>query len=107
MDTGEIGMSKLDIHIHHRLTIEEASRRIRELLGQMKREFGDHITDLNENWNADSCQFSFTVMGSAINGTLDILSDEVQIKSDLPFAASLFKGRIEESIREKAAELLS
>ena len=100
-------MSKLDISVPHQLSREKAAARIKGLLGQMKREYGDNIKDLQEDWSGDSCRFSFSVMGSNIRGTLDILSDEVQIRGDLPFAASFFKSKIEETIKEKAAELLA
>lgn len=100
-------MSSLNISVSHDLTIEEASKRIKGLLTQMKREYGDSIKDLSEDWRGNSCWFSFSVMGSSITGTLDILSYEVQIKGDLPFAASLFKGKIEDTIRERATNLLS
>ena len=99
-------MSKLNIIVPHKLSREEATKRIKGLLGQMKREYGDSVKDLREDWSENSCRFSFSVMGSSISGTLDILSDEVRINGDLPFAASFFKSKIEETIREKAAELL-
>ncbi len=100
-------MSKLDIRVPHHLSKDEAAGRIKGLLGKMKLEYGDNIKDLEEDWRGDSCFFRFSVMGSAIRGTLDILSDEVQIRGDLPFAASLFKGKIEQTIHEKAGELLA
>lgn len=99
-------MPKLNISVPHKLSREEAAERIKGLLSQMKSEYGDNIKDLNEDWRGDSCRFSFSVMGSSITGTLDILSDEVHINGDLPFAASFFKGKIEETIREKASDLL-
>ena len=100
-------MPKLDICVSHQLTRDEAAGRIKGLLGQMKEEYGENVKDLKEDWSRDSCRFSFSVMGSSISGTLDILSDKVQINGNLPFAASLFKGKIEETIREKASELLA
>lgn len=100
-------MSELNIVVYHQLTQKEAGERIKGLLTQIKRDYGDNIKDLNENWSENSCRFSFTTMGSSITGTLDILSDEVHINGNLPFAASFFKGKIEETIRKKAAELLT
>jgi len=100
-------MPKLDIVVSHKLSREEATARIEGLLGRLKEEYRDTIKNLNENWENNSCLFSFSVMGSAVSGTLDILSDEVYMTGDLPFAASLFKGKIETMIREKATELLA
>ncbi|MEN8155171.1 MAG: polyhydroxyalkanoic acid system family protein [Acidobacteriota bacterium] len=99
-------MSNLNIRVSHKLTQDVAAERIKGLLNQLKREYGDQIKDLSEDWNGNSCRFSFSVMGSSISGTLDVLNDEVLIKGDLPFAARLFKGRIEETIRAKAEDLL-
>ncbi|MEN8153911.1 MAG: polyhydroxyalkanoic acid system family protein [Acidobacteriota bacterium] len=100
-------MPELDISIPHQLRQDEAAERIKGLLGQMKKDYGESIQDLNEEWSGNSCRFGFSVMGSEISGTLDILNDEVRIKGGLPFTAGLFKGKIEKTIREKAAELLS
>ncbi len=99
-------MPKLDVSVSHRLSREEAAGRIKRLLGQMKEQYGENVKDLEEDWSRDSCRFSFSVMGSRITGYLDILNTEVRISGDLPFAASLFKGKIEETIKEKAEELL-
>jgi len=100
-------MPKLDIVVSHKLTRDEAVARIKGLLGRIKEDYRDSIKDLNENWDDHSCLFRFSVMGSSVSGTLDILSDEVHMTGDLPFAASLFKGKIEATIREKAIQLLA
>jgi hypothetical protein len=45
-------------------------------------------------------------MGFDISGTLTVNENSVGLDAELPFAASLFKGKIRELIEEKAGELL-
>lgn len=99
-------MPSLDMTIPHDLEKDEALMRIKRMLVQLKQEKGDMIEDLREDWDENSCKFSFVVMGSSISGTFENGDNEVRISADLPFAASLFKGKIESVIREKAEELL-
>jgi len=100
-------MPKMDMAVQHGLEKEEALERIKGLLVQLKREKGDMIEDLREEWAGDHCRFSFTVMGSPVSGIFENGDKEVRISADLPFTAALFKGKIEAVIREKARELLS
>ena len=48
----------------------------------------------------------FKISGFKVSGTLQVEDSAVLIKGEIPFAALLFKGQIENSIREKALELL-
>ena len=56
-------MPKMSLTIPHRLTQEEALERIHSLLGDLKKQHGDQITDLKEDWQGNRCAFSFKVMG--------------------------------------------
>jgi hypothetical protein len=100
-------MPTMKVSVPHSLDPEEATRRIKNLVGDIKKQFADKVSDVKEEWNGHRGQFSFKAMGFDIAGTVDIDSREVQIKGNLPFAASFFKSRIESTIQEKARELLA
>ena len=100
-------MSKLQITVSHRLSTDEALKRIKGLLGKMKVDFADKISDLRESWAGNKGTFSFSAMGFSVSGTLEVKSSSVELNGTLPFAASLFKGKIETAVRENAEELLS
>lgn len=100
-------MPKLNISVQHRLAQEEALNRIKGLLGQVKNQFADKITDLRENWNGNTGTFSFSAMGFSVSGTLTVKPSEVELNGNLPFAASFFRGKIESTIRERASTLLA
>ena len=100
-------MAKLNMAVSHHLTQDEATRRIKSLLGEVKSQFADKISDLREEWNGNAGKFSFSAMGFAVSGTLIVKPAEVELSGNLPFAASFFKGKIESTIRERAQALLS
>lgn len=99
-------MSHFNMSIPHQLSQEDALKRIQSLLSEARKEHSDKITNLDEKWDGNTGQFSFTVMGFALSGKLTVNPSSIDIESELPFAASLFKGKIKSLIEEKAAELL-
>lgn len=100
-------MPSLEMSIPHKLSQEEAKRRIEDLLPKMKSDFAGQIKDLKEEWNGNTGRFSFTVMGFAVSGTLTVNESTVDLDGNLPFAASFFKGKIKSVIEEKAQEILA
>ncbi|MEO8583834.1 MAG: polyhydroxyalkanoic acid system family protein [Flavitalea sp.] len=100
-------MSSMDIKIPHQLSKEEALKRIQGLLAATKKDYGDKISDLQENWEGDTGNFSFRAMGFNVSGELQVTDENVEFKGKVPIALSMFKGKIEELIKEKASGLLS
>ncbi len=100
-------MPSLNMSVPHRLPQNEALGRIKGLLGQVKTQFADRISDLRETWRGNQGTFSFSAMGFGVSGTLTVKPGEVILESRLPFAALPFKGRIESTIRERAMALLA
>jgi hypothetical protein len=102
-----IAMARLEMSIRHHLSQDEALKRIKNLLSETKREQGDQIEDLQETWDGNTGFFSFKARGFAISGTLTVGPSTVELSGKIPFAVSLFKGKIIRAIDEKAAELLA
>jgi hypothetical protein len=100
-------MPKLDMTVPHRLSQDKALRRIQGLLGEVKTQFADKISNLHEEWNGSSGNFSFSAMGFSVSGTLAVRPSEVELSGDLPLAAAFLKGKIEATIRERAETLLA
>jgi len=99
-------MPSLHLVIPHPLSADEALKRIKQLIPITKKQFGDKVADVQEQWKGNKGTFSFTVMGFDVSGTLDVRDNEVELDGSLPWAALPFKGKIEETITEKAEELL-
>ena len=100
-------MAKLNMAVPHRLTPDEALRRIKTLLGEVEIRYADKISDLREDWSDNVGTFSFSAMGFSVSGTLTVKPSEVELCGNFPFAAMFFKGKIESTIRERAETLLA
>jgi hypothetical protein len=100
-------MPSMKIEVPHQLTEAEAMRRIQNLLTEIKRDYGDRVTDLQESWTDSGGTFSFRAMGFAVSGILRSKPGVVELNGDYPLAARPFKGKIEGMIRERAEQLLA
>lgn len=93
------------ITLSHDLGKEEASRRIREGFGQLKRPMsGGMFFSFTEEWPADD-QLSFTArgLGQNIVGKIDVFPQHVRIEATLPgflaAIADVVAGRVEKQGR--------
>jgi|SRR6516162_10209420 hypothetical protein len=100
-------MASLDFSIPHKLTQDEALKRIKNLLNDAKRDHADLISNLQENWEENKGTFSFSAKGYDVSGELIVNPNSIDIHSNVPFALTLFKGMITGMITQKANELLS
>lgn len=97
----------MNFDIPHNLSQEQALERIKKLLSEAKKNYGDQINNLQETWEGNTGHFSFTAKGFDLSGSLTVLPNTIQLRGDVPFAVSLFKGRIEKMIQETAGKLLA
>lgn len=100
-------MASLDLMIPHQLPKDEALARIKGLLGKLKQEQKDKISNVHETWEGDTGTFRFTIQGFAISGSVNVAASAITIDANVPFAVSLFKGTIKDVITKKANELLA
>jgi len=100
-------MPKSTVTVGHELGKDEALTRIKGLLDHVKQQYGDRITNLEENWMDDGGSFSFQAMGFKMAGTLAVSDTDVAITGDYPWAAKPFQGTIEATLRERAERLLA
>ena len=100
-------MANLEVTIPHNLSEEEALRRLKNQFTEMKKEHGDKISNLKEEWNGNIGNFSFTAQGFDIEGTITVNPSTVELEGKIPFALSLFKGAITKTIQQQATKVLS
>jgi hypothetical protein len=97
----------MNITVPHELGKDEALGRIKNLLGDMKQQYGDKVSDVQEHWVDDGGSFSMKAMGFKLSGTLKVTNNEMILDGDIPWAAKPFQGTVEATIRERAERLLS
>lgn len=100
-------MAALQMNIPHHLSQEEALDRIQKLLLNVQTRFADKVKDVHQEWNDNVGVFSFSVMNMPVTGTLIVRGGVVELDGQIPFTASLFKGKIKSVIREEAGKILS
>ncbi len=99
-------MPKLSINVPHTLGQAEAARRVAGLMDAIARKYADQIKITEQNFGETSGTFAFKTMGMTVSGKAQIEEASVGIDCDLPFAAMIFKGRIEKEIRETLEKVL-
>lgn len=100
-------MPSFKMSVPHKLSQDEAQRRIQGMLGDLKQQYGEQISNLEESWSGATGAFAMTAMGMKISGTLAVRPTEVALDGSIPFAAVPFKGQIEKLIRQEAERLLA
>jgi putative polyhydroxyalkanoate system protein len=100
-------MPKLSVSVPHALGQEVATERLQGILGKMKERYQDKFSDLEENWQGNVLHYGFKTFGFGIKGTMDVQPEEVKVDADLPFAAMMFKGKIETDLKSTLGRWLT
>ena len=100
-------MPKVEMSVPHQLGTAEAERRIKGIIEKLKDEHGDQVSELTERWNGPVGTFSMKAMGFTVSGTITVRDSSVDMTANVPMMAMMFKGQIEEMVRERAATLLA
>jgi len=99
-------MPKSTITVAHTLGEQEAVARLQQFLEKVRDKFQGQVSDLEESWQGAVLNFAFKTFGFKIKGNMEVKEGEVTLQQDLPIAAMMFKGKIEEQIRHELTKLL-
>jgi hypothetical protein len=100
-------MPKMSLEVSHGLGQAEAAQRLKAKFAAIRAEYQSQVKELREEWLDHTLSFAFQAMGMAISGTVAVEPEKVRLAANLPFAAMLFKGTIEERIRQEVGGLLA
>lgn len=98
---------EFEVSVPHNLEQREAIDRIKGLVAELKREYGDQVSKIEETWTGHRCDFSLKIKRINLSGTIEVTDSSAEIKGRLPFGARLFEGQAKELIAKRARELLS
>ena len=99
-------MPKFNLEVPHKLGADEAKGRLERKAEFLFEKFGDQVKDLSQTWVGNILNFGFKTMGMRFDGNVAVEEDRVQVNGDLPFAAMMFKGKIESEIRQQLEHIL-
>jgi len=97
----------MTIELKHNLETEKGIICAEKIFKQLSEEYKDEFSDLKQETNGNTINFSFKIRGMHIKGTISVKNDNVIIESKLPFALKLFQKTIEDKIKENADKMIS
>jgi hypothetical protein len=104
---GNNTMPSFNTEVAHQLGKEQATERLKGLMGEVRNKYKDQVSDLQEEWQGDTLNYSFKTYGFTIKGDLKVNEDAIVMNGSLPIAALAFRGKIEQSIRSELEKRLA
>lgn len=101
-------MPKFGAEVPHELGREEAQKRLQDFAENVRTLYQGQVSELVETWDDEgNLQFAFSVLGLKIDGNLVVEENSASVVGTLPFAAIVFKGKVEQEIRNQLERALS
>ena len=91
-------MPKVNVAVPHELDPDEVVQRAGPYIEKIVEDFqGD---DLEIEWEGHEANFSFKSLTFSIKGEVAVTEDELAVNVDLPFAALIFKDKVEKALNK-------
>jgi len=100
-------MPKFGVTVPHQLTKDEARSRLERFIEVLQTKFEGKVSDLQQSWDGDTLNFGFKTFGIQLKGGIAVNDNELQLDGDLPFAAMMFRGKIESDIKEQLERIVA
>lgn len=98
---------KLDVSVTHRLSQDEAVRRVKALFDKAKTEHAGKLGELHEQWDKHVGYFRASLRGMSGSATVSVVPGRVIVSCDLPAVAFLYKSTIKRELEERLAVALA
>ena len=100
-------MAGFNVSVPHSIGREAALARVQRFLDDMRQNYAAYISDVHGQWSENRLDFGLSATGLPVQGTLVVEENAVHVAGPLPFAALLFRGKIEQTIRQELEKLLT
>src|SRR5690348_10373466 len=99
-------MSKpLTVSIPHHLGKDEAVRRLKSGLGNVRTHYGHLFKVEDETWSGDQLAFRVSALAQTVSGTIDVADDHVTLQVVLPWLLAKLAEAIQPLIRREGTLL--
>jgi hypothetical protein len=96
----------LVVSIPHRLSKDEAVRRLKSGLGSVRGSLSGVLTMQEEVWTGDHLEFRVSALGQGASGSIDVAEDHVRLEILLPWLLAQLGEKIRPLIRNQGNLLL-
>ncbi|HEY1599847.1 MAG TPA: polyhydroxyalkanoic acid system family protein [Pirellulales bacterium] len=100
-------MPKMTFSVPNPLGQEVAIEKLKKFVPAIKERYQSQVSNLEESWTENTLNFGFSTFGFPIKGAITVEPATVKLDGDIPFAAMMFKGKIEQEFKEALNKLLS
>ena len=99
-------MPRIHMTLPHALSAAEALARMRQFVTRLAVQYARHISHAEQRWDGNVGRFKLHLMGFAVAAVVTVGETDVRMEGTMSWAAALFRGRIEETIRREIAAVL-
>jgi hypothetical protein len=104
-------MPKFSFSVPHSKGREDAKKNLRAYIDKSREYMAKNMNDMKEDWSAwdtdNKYAFSFNTFGFNIAGAMTVADDAVKVDGEIPFAAVMFKGKIEQGFKDLVDKALA
>jgi hypothetical protein len=101
-----VNSKTITISIPHKLTQEEARRRIQSGIADARKQFVGKMTQVEDHWTENHLEFKFAALGQPITGRLDVLPSSINVSVDLPWLLAMLADKIKPEVEQRGRKLL-
>jgi hypothetical protein len=98
---------EFEVSVPHHLSQEDAMKRIKSLVNELKTRFGGQVSDVHEEWTENSCKFSMKLKMFRLAGSIVVEPKVVVIKGTMPTGTGRYENKAKTLIQDQAQKLLS
>jgi hypothetical protein len=92
--------------VPHRLTKDEARRRIQGQFVQLRTQTAGLMTQLDEHWSGDDMTFTAHIVGAPVTGRLRVEDTQVRVEVDLPWFLAALANSVRQAVAHQTHQLL-
>lgn len=101
-------MKSLEVRVPHSLETDEVRRRLDAAVARAHSEFAGKVGAIDAAWRPDGkLSLTLEVVGMPIDSEVEVLTDELVVRLEVPGMAGLFAGRIRSGIQDRLGGLLA
>lgn len=100
-------MPSLQFSLPHSLEPDDVAARLKSFLAKLRERNEPKFLVKSEEWNEHHLKCSFSSYGFAMDADMQAEPNELKFQVNIPFAAVMFKGQIEQRLRDELGKLLT
>lgn len=100
-------MVEINTLVTHRLGLANALDRIHQMVDSLPQRFPQQVHQVRSTWEDNKLNIRFAAYGYLVQWEAVVLEEEIELLGQIPDAARVFKGKIEQAIVSRIESVLA